>query len=239
MCVVLVKNIWRNDICFLKLVQLRTRLLRGTEDISFKPPWRSLGALKLHMCSGGHGEDIVEFLKTPLLLKVSITSSQWPRSTYLCLREPEPNHDKCNCIEERVKAKGALRPHRLKHPRKGQREDRRPEVVRRHRPGHADFSVRKWEHLGGICEWHRTFSRRVKYVEKVNEEGDQAKVRSARVRNPETKAGGEQGPAHVRKSEKQQSTQVSDQSSTLTGLLTLFGQICRSSIQLAMRIGNL
>jgi hypothetical protein len=200
---VLIEDIWRGCVYFFELVQLGARLLRGPDDVSLKPPWSSFRSLELHVRSGGHGKHIIEFFERSLLEKCQhMVTIILAALTYFGFGKPEPDHEECNSVQSSVESEGTLRFHGLEHSRKSKGEDGCPEVVRRHSPGHADFSVRKWEHLCGVGERHRAFARRVKYVEKVDEESDQPKVRVAALGNPETKSRRQQGPAHVWEGEK-------------------------------------
>jgi len=62
--------------------------------------------------------------------------------------------------------------------------------------------VRKREDLCRVGEWHRTFSRRVKYIKEVDEKGDHTQMGGVLDWDPEAEARSEQGPAHVREGEK-------------------------------------
>ena len=59
----------------------------------------------------------------------------------------------------------------------------------------------EWEHFSTVCEWNRTFSRRVECREEEDEECHQAKMGIALLGNVEAEASSEQAPCHFCKIE--------------------------------------
>lgn len=77
-------------------------------------------------------------------------------------------------------------------------------TVRRHGPGHPDFSMAERKDFSTVRERHRTFSRRIESREDKDEERHERDTRSARLVNQQAEACDQQTPSHVRESEEQQ-----------------------------------
>ena len=103
----------------------------------------------------------------------------------------------------RIEAKGTGGSEGSQQPREGQRKDGSPEQVGCDGKGHADLSVREREDLGGVGEWHGTFTRRVEGSEQEDEEGDEADMSGARLRNVKAESGSQEGPGHLGESEQE------------------------------------
>ena len=96
-----------------------------------------------------HGKDVVELLERALLR----------------LGQPEEDHPEGGEVERGVEAKGTLGPKGAEHARQRQRQDRRPEVVGRDGPRHADFAVGEREDFGRVSEGDGAFAGGVEGVE--------------------------------------------------------------------------
>ena len=68
-------------------------------------------------------------------------------------------------------------------PREGQRKHGGPERVRRIGEDHIDLSMREWEDVGGVDEWHRAFTWRIEGPEQEDEETDETDIREVRARD--------------------------------------------------------
>ena len=100
-----------------------------------------------------HGKDVVELLERALLR----------------LGQPEEDHPEGGEVERGVEAKGTLGPEGAEHARQRQRQDRRPEVIGRDGPRHADLAVGEREDFGRVSEGDGAFAGGVEGVEKVDD----------------------------------------------------------------------
>ena len=64
--------------------------------------------------------------------------------------------------------------------------------------------MREREDLGGVGEWHRSFTWRIEGREQEDEETDETDVSGARARDVEAESGGQEGPGHLGESEYQE-----------------------------------
>ena len=171
-----------------KVVQLRLLAILAEEDPAMDPEGQGLGDHVVGMRAGGNTEDVVQLLERALL----------------GLRQEQEDEDQRDDVQRGVEAEGARGRHGQQHPRERQRQDRRPEVVRGHRPTHAHLAMGQREDLGGVGERHGAFTGRVEGAEQVDEQGDEAQVCGGVFRDVEAEAGGEQRPEHLREGEEQE-----------------------------------
>lgn len=170
------------------MVQRFTLGVLALQDPPFEPVWKCLGELIMHVRARRDGKDIVEFLEGPLL----------------GFRHPEEDHDEGGDVEESVEAEGALRLKGRQHLREGDGQGRGPEQTGRHRPTHADLTVRQGEYLGRIRERYGTFAGRVERREDEDEKGDESEVSTTVFGDPEAEAGSEERPCHIGEGEEQE-----------------------------------
>ena len=83
------------------------------------------------MSSSWYSEDVVKLLERALLR----------------LWQPKEDHDESDNVKPGIEAESALRCESQKHAREGKGQNRSPEIVRRHCPGHADLSMGEREDL--------------------------------------------------------------------------------------------
>jgi len=128
-------------------------------DIS-EPPWQDGGQLITRMCSGGDAKDVVQLLERALF----------------GFRDEEEDHGKGDDVHGGIETKGTRDAKGAELAREGDGDNRRPEIVGGHGPGHANLAMREREDLGRIREGHRPFAGGVKCIVDVDEEGDNAEM---------------------------------------------------------------
>ena len=151
------------------------------EYVTLDPPWQGFGELVLGVDPRGHSEDVIEFFKCSLF-------GLWYK---------QEDEDQGSKVEPGVESKSTNRVEHLEDTRERDGENGRPEEASGDGPGHADFTMREWENLGGVSERHGAFTWGVEGGEKENEEGNHAKMGSAVLRDDEAKSGCKQSPCHV------------------------------------------
>lgn len=170
------------------MVESRLDETLAAQHVLLEPVRRDLGDLVVLVGAGGHGKDVIQFLEGALLR----------------LGQPQKDHDEGDGVEAGVEAERALGGHGLEHAREGQGQDRGPEVVGRHGPGHAYLTVGQGENLGRVGKGDGALAGRVEDVEKIDEQRDEAQMGVAALGDPETEPRRQERPAHVGESEEEQ-----------------------------------
>ena len=78
-------------------------------------------------------------------------------------------------------------------------------IILTHNWTRQNVPVRKWEHFSTVCEWYRTFSRRVEGSKQVDEQSNSTESSIAsRGWNQEAETCSQERPRHLREGEEQQ-----------------------------------
>ena len=164
-------NLLVRSYCTIEMIErLQLRPLVA-QNVSLEPPRKRLRNLVSDVHAGRHRKDVVQFLKRALF----------------SLRYEQEDENQCRNVETCVEGESAHRVEGAKDTRERDGEDGGPEEASRHGPGHANFTMRKWEDFSGVGEWDGPFTGRIEGGEEEDEEGDQAEMGSLLLGNDEAK----------------------------------------------------